>query len=115
MVLRRPIVELLYERNAFTSSTSDRTAMVVLCYGVGVWAYCGLHVLVRAFHSLQDTKTPVKVGASMVALNLCLNLTLIWFLREAGLAAYRKNCLSRPMSLAAPLPFRTLRQYSQSF
>ncbi len=87
VVMRRPIVELLYEHGAFTKSATARTSMVVLCYGMGVWAYCGVHVLVRAFHALQDTKTPVKVGASLVALNLCLNLTFIWFLREAGLAA----------------------------
>lgn len=43
-------------------------------------------MIIRAFYSVQDTKTPVKVGAGMVGLNLILNLTLIWFLREGGLA-----------------------------
>lgn len=91
-VLREPIVELLYQRGHFGQAAAQRTSMVVLCYSLGVWAYCGVHVLVRAFHSMQDTKTPVKVGASMVAANICLNLTLVWFLREGGLALATAIC-----------------------
>jgi putative peptidoglycan lipid II flippase len=86
ILLRRPLVELFYERNAFTTESTDRTSTVILFYAIGVWAYSASHVIIRAFYSVQDTKTPVKVGAGMVGLNLILNLTLIWFLREGGLA-----------------------------
>ncbi len=86
ILLRRPLVELFYERNAFTAESTYRTATVILCYSLGVWAYSASHVIVRAFYSMQDTLTPVKVGAAMVGLNLILNLTLIWSLREGGLA-----------------------------
>jgi putative peptidoglycan lipid II flippase len=86
ILLRRPLVELFYERNAFTVESTYRTAAVILFYSIGVWAYSASHVIIRAFYSIQDTKTPVKVGAGMVGLNLILNLTLIWFLREGGLA-----------------------------
>jgi putative peptidoglycan lipid II flippase len=86
ILLRRPLVELFYERNAFTAESTYRTSVVIFYYAIGVWAYCASHVIIRAFYSIQDTKTPVKVGAGMVGLNLILNLTLIWFLREGGLA-----------------------------
>jgi putative peptidoglycan lipid II flippase len=86
ILLRRPLVELFYERNAFTAESTYRTSVVIFFYAIGVWAYCASHVIIRAFYSIQDTKTPVKVGAGMVGLNLILNLTLIWFLREGGLA-----------------------------
>ena len=86
ILLRRPLVELFYERNAFTAESTYRTATVILFYSLGIWAYSASHVIVRAFYSMQDTRTPVKVGAAMVGLNLILNLTLIWFLREGGLA-----------------------------
>jgi len=59
---------------------------VVLFYGLGLWAYCLQHVLVRAFYALKDMITPVKVAAGMVLLNLALNLGLVWPLRESGLA-----------------------------
>jgi len=86
ILLRMPLVELFYERNAFTAESTYRTTTVILFYSLGVWAYSASHVTVRAFYSMQDTLTPVKVGAAMVGLNLILNLTLIWFLREGGLA-----------------------------
>lgn len=86
ILLRKPLVELFYERNAFTAESTYRTTAVILFYSLGVWAYSASHVIIRAFYSIQDTKTPVKVGAGMVGLNLILNLTLIWFLREGGLA-----------------------------
>ena len=35
---------------------------------------------------MGDRKTPVRVGTGIVALNFTLNLTLIWFLAERGLA-----------------------------
>ena len=86
ILLRTPLVELFYERNAFTVESTYRTATVIFFYALGVWAYSASHVIIRAFYSMQDTLTPVKVGAGMVGLNLILNLTLIWFLREGGLA-----------------------------
>lgn len=86
MILGGPIVELFFMRNAFTEESALRTTSVILFYSIGIWAYCSLHILIRAFYSLQDTLTPVKVGVSMVGLNLVLNLSLIWSLREGGLA-----------------------------
>lgn len=86
MILSGAIVELFFERNAFTPDSTLRTASVIIFYATGIWAYCIMHILVRAFYSLQDTSTPLKVGVGMVGLNLTLNLSLIWFLKEGGLA-----------------------------
>jgi putative peptidoglycan lipid II flippase len=86
IVLGQPGVELLFERGEFSAEMSARTAVVISAYGVGIWAYCAHHVLARAFYSLKDTVTPVKIAAGTVALNLALNLTLIWWLAAAGLA-----------------------------
>lgn len=86
IMLREPIIDLLYRRNQFDAESAYRTSRVILFYAFGIWAYCGLHVLIRAFYSVKDTVTPVKVGAACVGLNLVLNLSLIWVLQEGGLA-----------------------------
>lgn len=86
MALAAPVVEVIFRRGEFTGSDVTRTARVLLFYGVGIWAQTGVFVLLRAFYALKDTRTPLGVAAAMVALNLTLNLTLIWFLAEAGLA-----------------------------
>ncbi len=86
IILRDPIVDLLYRRNQFNAESAYRTSRVILLYAVGIWAYCGLHVIIRAFYSMKDTVTPVKVGMVCVGIHIILNLSLIWVLQEGGLA-----------------------------
>lgn len=87
-VLAQPIVELLFKWKAFSQSPDavERTVLVVLCYAAGVWSFCAVQVLNRAFYAMKDTRTPVRAGMVSVGVNLALNLTLVWWLREAGLA-----------------------------
>jgi putative peptidoglycan lipid II flippase len=59
---------------------------VLIAYTAGLWAYCILQILMRAFYSLQDTMTPMKVSLLRMGVNVTLNLTLVWSLWEAGIA-----------------------------
>ena len=86
LALSAPMVRVVFERNRFSPESTVRTARVLFYYAFGLWAFCGAHVLTRAFHALEDMRTPVKVATLMVGLNLALNLTLVWFMAEAGLA-----------------------------
>jgi len=86
ILMRRPVVELLFERGAFTAQMTARTAAVTLAYSTAVWAYCALHVLSRAFYALGRPGTPAAVAGVAVLANVALNLTLVWPLAEAGLA-----------------------------
>lgn len=86
ILLREPIIDLIYRRRQFDAESAYRTSRVILFYAIGIWAYCGLHVLIRAFYSVKDTITPVKIGAICVGLDFVLNLSLIWILQEGGLA-----------------------------
>lgn len=86
MVLRTPIVELLFERGEFDALSTARTSFTLLCYSIGLFAFSGQKVIVTGFYSLQDTKTPMKVGAMALVVNLVFNLILIVPMKEAGLA-----------------------------
>ncbi len=92
IVLRRPIIVLLFQRKAFDVSSSAATAWVLLFYSMGLPAFAGLKIITQGFYSCQDTRTPVKVGFCAMLLNLVLNLTVVytpWLrenLREGGLA-----------------------------
>lgn len=72
--------------SGFSDDGLTRSAGVLLGYSIGVWAFALNHVLVRGFYARGDTRTPMRIALAAVGLNLSLNLTLIWFLREAGLA-----------------------------
>lgn len=85
-VLREPIVRLLFERGEFTPQNTSRTALTLLCYASSVWSYSLYHITTRAFYSLKDSKTPAKIAAIIVCLNVTLNLILVFPLAEAGIA-----------------------------
>ncbi|HZE98043.1 MAG TPA: murein biosynthesis integral membrane protein MurJ [Planctomycetota bacterium] len=87
MVLARPIVSLLFQHgDRFGPEATERTAWVTLCYSAGLWCYCANQIQVRAFYAKKDTMTPVKVSATMVALNLALTLALVGTLQERGIS-----------------------------
>lgn len=92
MWLAQPIARCLFERGEFTADDTLRTAQIIAAYGSGVWAYCGLLILQRGCYAVSDRATPLKLGLLSVGLNLILNLTLIWFIAERGLAASTSIC-----------------------
>ena len=86
VVLGEPITRVFLGWGKFTDDDVLRTSLVVACYATGVWAYCCNRIVVHGFYALSDPRTPVRIGAGVVGLNLAMNLTLIWFMAEAGLA-----------------------------
>jgi putative peptidoglycan lipid II flippase len=86
IVLRQPIIALLFQRGAFSKFTTAMTAQALLYYSIGLWAFAGLRVFVSAFYSLQDTKTPVKVAVVAMIANIAFSLALMGPLKHGGLA-----------------------------
>jgi len=86
ILLRTPIVHLFFEHGTFTAADTQGTALAVLCYAVGLWAFAGVRIIVAAFYSLQDTRTPAFTAVGAVLANLVLSLLFMDSLRHAGLA-----------------------------
>ncbi len=86
IILREPIVNTLWERGEFLASTTEGTAIALLYYSIGLCAYSGIKIIAPAFYSLQDTKTPAKIGIYSMLLNTVLNLVLMGPLKHGGLA-----------------------------
>jgi putative peptidoglycan lipid II flippase len=86
MVLASPIVQVLFQRGAFTGDTADQTALALAAYAAGLPAFVLIKVFQPGFFARQDTKTPVKVAAFAVVLNLVLNLILMRYYAHVGLA-----------------------------
>ncbi len=86
-------------KGEFGVAAIDRTTWTLMFYCLGIWAYCGVHVVVRCFYALQDTITPVKVGVWLVALNIPLNLILIWPLGTGGLALSTAICAALNLAI----------------
>ncbi len=86
ILCRVPIVSTLWERGEFTSATTDGTAYALLFYALGLCGFAGSKILITAFYSMQDTKTPMVIGIWSMVLNIVLNLILMGPLQHGGLA-----------------------------
>jgi putative peptidoglycan lipid II flippase len=83
MLLRRPIVSLLFERGAFDARSAELAAWPLLWYAAGLMGHAVVELVSRAFYALQDTRTPVTVGALAMALNVAFSLIFsAWFSRS---------------------------------
>jgi putative peptidoglycan lipid II flippase len=84
MLLRTPIVGMLFERGAFTPESTELVAWALLWYAVGLPAHAVLEVVVRAFFALKDTLRPVLVSLVAMGLNVVLSLTLTLAFARVG-------------------------------
>ncbi len=86
VALGRPIVQVLFEHGRFTALSTANTVWALDFYAAGLFAFAGGRVVTQAFYAVQDTRTPVRIGVFVVALNLGLNAALMPFLYHVGLA-----------------------------
>lgn len=82
----RPLIAALFGGGRFDLYAVDKTAQVLFCYSIGLSAYGLNKILQTAFFSLKDTRTPVKVSAVALGLNIALNTLLIVPLGISGIA-----------------------------
>jgi putative peptidoglycan lipid II flippase len=73
MVLREPIIRVLFEHGQFAAESTKLTARALLYFALGLPAFAAIKLIVPAFYSTQDTRTPVRVAVYALGLNVLLN------------------------------------------
>lgn len=86
IVLRVPIVGLLFERGAFNDQTTRLTSDALLYYALGLWAFASVRIVVSTFYALQDTRTPVVTATISIAANILIGIVLMGPMKHCGLA-----------------------------
>lgn len=86
IVLRVPIMSVLFQRGKFDAASTVLTAQALLYYAVGLWAFSCIRVIVSAFYALQDTRTPVKIAVVALLINVIISIALMFPMKHAGLA-----------------------------
>lgn len=82
IILREPIVALLYQRGEFDAQMTTMVSWALLWYAAGLVGHSMLEVLTRAFYAQHDTRTPVIVGVGAMSLNVILSFVFSgWFAR----------------------------------
>ena len=81
MVLRIPIVRLLYGAARFDWEATVLTGVTLSLFSLSLCAQAISNVLIRAFYALYNSKTPVIVSSISVGVNSILSLIFILELR----------------------------------
>lgn len=86
IVLREPLIQILFQRGAFNLEASRATSFALLYYAIGLTPMAFSEMLKRGFWAIQDTKSPMYISLFTVGLNVILNLFLVRRLGHGGLA-----------------------------
>jgi putative peptidoglycan lipid II flippase len=79
MILREPIIRVLFQHGQFLADSTRLTARALLYYAIGLPALASVKLIVPAFYSTRDTKTPVIVGSISLMINIVLNIVFLQF------------------------------------
>ena len=79
MILREPIIRMLFQHGQFVAESTRLTARPLLYYAAGLPALACVKLVVPAFYSARDTKTPVIVAIISFALNIFFNVLFLNF------------------------------------
>jgi putative peptidoglycan lipid II flippase len=92
-VLAEPLVTTLFQYGRFNPADAEMTAISIRAMSIGVPAFMLSKILLPAFYSRQDTRTPMRIAIRTVIANVVLTITLVtplWYLKvpaaHAGIA-----------------------------
>jgi putative peptidoglycan lipid II flippase len=77
MILREPIIRVLFQHGQFVAESTRLTARALLYYAIGLPALASVKLVVPAFYSTRDTKTPVIIASISLVINIVLNILFL--------------------------------------
>jgi putative peptidoglycan lipid II flippase len=106
ILLREPIVAMLYQRGEFDARMTGLVSWALLWYAAGLIGHSMLEVLTRAFYAQHDTKTPVVVAVIAMGLNVVFSFAFAGLFARVGWMPHGGLALGN--SLATALEMGTL-------
>ena len=87
VLVAEPAVRLMFELGHVTAHDAGLIARSVRVYAVAIWAFSLLQIVNRAYYAVHDTRTPFVMSVVMIAINLAVELPLLWTpLAESAMA-----------------------------
>lgn len=100
VLLRVPLVQVLYQRGQFGSRSTQMVAWALLWYAAGLVGHALVEILSRAFYALHDTRTPVSVGVVAMGLNIGLSIAFSTLFIRTGWMPHGGLALANSLSTA---------------
>ena len=86
VVLRRPIVHLLFQYGEFGPAQREAVAAAFLMYSLGLVGHALVQIVSRAYYAMKDTQTPLALTLASIGVNVVLAVLLAPELGINGLA-----------------------------
>jgi putative peptidoglycan lipid II flippase len=77
LVLAVPIVRLLLQHGVTGPRSTDLVAGILVFFSLGLFSFSTFQLLLRAYYSMQDTRTPALVNIAAVGLNVLVDLLFV--------------------------------------
>ena len=86
MVVPGPIIQVLFERGAFSAADTPATAHALAAFAAGLPAFVLVKVFSPGFFAREDTRTPMYFAGASVIVNILGSLALFWQIGHVGIA-----------------------------
>ena len=85
MALAKPIIQLAFERRAFTANDTEIVSNLLVSYGPYIIFASLIKIIANGFYSVGDSITPVIIVLIQQVINVILNIMLVRFFDIDGL------------------------------
>ena len=81
-----PMLRLLCLGGNYNLADLAAARSVMIFYGMGIPCFCSIKVILPAFYARKEMKKPLYCSLAAIALNIVLNLILMYPLKQGGIA-----------------------------
>jgi putative peptidoglycan lipid II flippase len=78
LVLARPIVRLLLEHGVTEEHSIELVSETLVAFSLGLFFFSAFQLLLRAYYSMQDTRTPALVNIAAMVVNVVADLVFFF-------------------------------------
>lgn len=86
VVLAHPVVQILFQRGAFTATDTDRTAITLAGFAIGLVPMAFVFILSQSFSALGKTRILLLMGVYNVFINAVFDFIFAHFWQSEGIA-----------------------------
>ncbi len=87
VAMPQPVIQVLFERGAFSADATSQTAQALAAFALGLPAFVLIKVFSPGFFAREDTKTPMIFAGIAVVANIAGSLLLFPLIAHVGIAA----------------------------
>ena len=113
IILRVPLIRLLFQRGEFGATSTRMTAVALLYYSFGLFFHGANYVIIRTYYAFKDFVTPLKIGLITIGLYILFSSVFRRYLAHGGLAlglSLAAICYTLMLSRVLQLKVKDLRR-----